>query len=182
MSSKLSLLNASSSSKSEEFNLKDIEVLVDSKQQHWFKRSNVGKFWGLLNIHRSTEKLVDEDQKTRAFLQAEGGCHIITPPKKNAQDHDIFMLLTGALYVIVNSRNDKGQALKKYILKDIVPRGFDATIEEIQKEHNQQTKHSLAAFNAKDIPVVVAVMISPSLIESSRFFFQSKLLIYCIFS
>ena len=92
------------------------------------------------------------------------------------------MLLTCALYVIVNSRNDKGQALKKYILKDIVPRGFDATIEEIQKEHNQQTKHSLAAFNAKDIPVVVAVMISPSLIESSRFFFQSKLLIYCIFS
>ena len=36
-----------------------------------------------------------------------------------------------------------------------------------------------AAFSAKNIPVVAALMISPSLIESSIFFFQSKLLIYC---
>ena len=35
------------------------------------------------------------------------------------------------------------------------------------------------AFSAKNILVVVAVMISPSLIESSMFFFQIKLLIYC---
>ena len=46
MSSKLSLLNASSSSKSEEFNLKDIEVLVDSKEQHWFKWDHIGNFEG----------------------------------------------------------------------------------------------------------------------------------------
>ena len=41
---------------------------------------------------------------------------------------------------------------------------------------------TFAAFSAKNIPVVVAVIISPSLIESSMFFFQSKLLIYCNFS
>ena len=40
---------------------------------------------------------------------------------------------------------------------------------------------TFAAFSAKNIPVVVAVMIRPSLIESSMFFFQLKLLIYCIF-
>ena len=34
---------------------------------------------------------------------------------------------------------------------------------------------SFATFNAKNIPVVVAVMIIPSLIKSSMFFFQSKL-------
>ena len=39
---------------------------------------------------------------------------------------------------------------------------------------------TFAAFSAKNIPVVVAVMISLSLIESSMFFFQSKLVIYCI--
>ena len=83
----------------------------------------MGKFLGLDNIHRSTAKLTDEDQKTRAFLQAEGGCHIMTPPREDAQDHDIFISLTGALYVIVNSRKDKGKALKKHILKDIAPRG-----------------------------------------------------------
>ena len=37
-----------------------------------------------------------------------------------------------------------------------------------------------AYFNVKNILVVGAVMISPPLIESSLFFFQSKLLIYCI--
>ena len=39
---------------------------------------------------------------------------------------------------------------------------------------------TFAAFSAKNIRVVVVVMINPSLMESSMFFFQSKLLIYCI--
>ena len=39
--------------------------------------------------------------------------------------------------VFVNSRNDKGKALKEHILKDIVPPGFDARIEEIQEKHWQ---------------------------------------------
>lgn len=37
MSSQLTLLNASSSRKPEEIKLKDIEVLVDNKEQPWFK-------------------------------------------------------------------------------------------------------------------------------------------------
>ena len=97
----------------------------------------MGKFLGLVNIHSSTAKPADEDQKTRAFLQTEGGCHIMTLPREDAQDHYIFISLTGALYVVVNSRKEKGKALKKHILKDIVPRGFDARIEEIQEKHRQ---------------------------------------------
>ena len=61
----------------------------------------------------------------------------MNPPREYAQDHDIFISLTGALYVTVNSRKGKGKSLKKHILKDIVPRGFDARIEEIQKKHRQ---------------------------------------------
>ena len=57
--------------------------------------------------------------------------------REDAKDHDIFISLTGALYVTVNSRKDKSKALKKHILKDIVPRGFDARIEEIQEKHRQ---------------------------------------------
>ena len=59
------------------------------------------------------------------------------PSRKDAQDHDIFISLTGALYVTVNSWKDKGKALKKHILKDIVSSGFDARIEEIQEKHRQ---------------------------------------------
>ena len=49
-----SLLNVSNgSSKSEEFNFKDIEVLVDSEKQNWFKRAQVGNFLGLKHIDTS---------------------------------------------------------------------------------------------------------------------------------
>ena len=92
---------------------------------------------GLVHIHRSTARLADEDQKSRAFLNVEGECHDATPPREDAQDHDIFISLTGTLYVVVNSQKDKGKALKKHILKDIVPRGFDVKIEEIQEKHRQ---------------------------------------------
>ena len=97
----------------------------------------MGKFLGLVHIHRSTSRLADKDQKTRAFLKVEGGgggggrCHDATPPKEVAQDHDIFISLTGALYVVVHSQKSKGRALKKHILKDVVPRGFDVRTEEI---------------------------------------------------
>ena len=121
-------------SKPEEFNLQDIEVLVDREEQKWFKRAHVGKFLGLVHIHRSTAKLVDEDQRTRAFLQAEGGCHVITP-REDVQDHDIFISLTGTPYVTLNYRKDNGKALKKHILKDIVPRGVDVRIEGNQEKH-----------------------------------------------
>ena len=61
------------------------------------------------------------------------------PSRKDAQDHDIFILLTGALYVTenVNSWKDKVKVLKKHILKDIVPCAFDTRIEEIQGKHQQ---------------------------------------------
>ena len=132
------LLNVSNdSSKPEEFSIKDIEVLVDNKEQNWFKRAHVGKFLGIVNIHRSTAKLANEDQKTPVFLQAEGGVHIMNTAREDAQDHDIFISLTGALYVVVNYQKDKGKALKKHILKDIAPRGCDVRIEEIQEKHRQ---------------------------------------------
>ena len=98
------MLNASNGSgKPEEFNLKDIEVIVNGKEQNWFRRAHVGKFLGLVHIHISMSKLTNEDQKTWVFLQAGIGCHIMTLPREDAQDHGIFISLTGALYVTVNS-------------------------------------------------------------------------------
>ena len=82
MSSLLNVSNASS--KSEEFSLKDIEVFVDSGEQNWFKRVHVGKFLGIVNIRRSTAKLADEDQKTRAFLQGEARVNIMKTPREDA--------------------------------------------------------------------------------------------------
>ena len=47
--------------------------------------------------------------------------------------------------MIVNSHKDKGKALKEQILNDIVPREFDARIEEIQGKHRQAIEEKDAA-------------------------------------
>ena len=103
MSSVLNVSN-SSGSKPEEFSIDDIEVLVDKKEQNWFKRAHVRKFLGLVHIHSSTAKLADNDQKTRASLRVEGDIHSMDPLRGDAQDHDIFLSETGALYVLNKCR------------------------------------------------------------------------------
>ena len=49
------------------------------------------------------------------------------------------------MYVIVKSQRDKGKALKKHILEDIIPRGLDARIEEIQEKHRRAIEEKDAA-------------------------------------
>ena len=55
MSSVLNISNANSNP--EEFSLNDIEMLVDSEEQNWFKRAHVGKSLGLKNIRTSLNDL-----------------------------------------------------------------------------------------------------------------------------
>ena len=50
---------------------------------------------------------------------------------------DKFLSFFEVMYVFVNSQKDNIKALGKHILKDIIPRGFDAMIEEIQEKHRQ---------------------------------------------
>ena len=102
MSSVLNVPNGSS--KSEEFNLNDIEVLVDSEEQNCFKRAHVRKFLSLKHIDTP-----------------EGGLDKCEMATRND----------------IGSQKDKGKAIKKHILKDFVPRGLDARIEEIQGKHQQ---------------------------------------------
>ena len=47
-------------------------------------------------------------------------------PKDQQNKTGNFLSLTGTLYVLVNSRKDKGKGLKEHFLKDLVRRGFDA--------------------------------------------------------
>ena len=135
-----SLLNVSNgaSRKSEEFTLKDIEVFVDSDEQKWFKRAHVGKFLGIEDIRTSLNGLEKCEILTRQELvptrRGTPGWH---GPKNQQNKTDKFLSFFGVMYVIVNSQKDKGKALKKHIMKDIVSRGFDAKIEKIQEKHRQ---------------------------------------------
>ena len=71
-------------------------------------------------------------------------------PKDHQNKTDKFLSVFRVMYVIIKSQKDKGNALKKHILKDIVPRGFDARIEEIQEKHQQAIEkkdETIALFN-----------------------------------
>ena len=133
------MLNVSNaSSKSEEFSLKDIEVLVDGEEQNWFKRTHAGKFLGLPQIEKLLVCL--DECKIRArndFDLTHTTATGWSGPKDHQNKMDKFLSLLRVMYVIVKSKKDKGKALKKHILKDIVPCGFNARIEGIKEKHRQ---------------------------------------------
>ena len=131
MSSILNFSNANS--KPEEFSIKDIEMLVDSEEQNWFKRAHVGKFLGPEDIRTSLNGLEKCEMLTRQELVPNRrGTPVWSGPKDQQNKTDKFLSVFGVMYTIVNSEKDKGKVLKKHILKDIVPRGVDTRIEEIQ--------------------------------------------------
>ena len=66
-------------------------------------------------------------------------------PKDQQNRTDKFLSVFRVMYVIVNSQNDKGKALKEHILKDIVPSGFDSRIEEIKEKYRQAIEEKDAA-------------------------------------
>ena len=126
------------SSKSEEFSLNDIEVLVDGEEQNWFKWAHVGKFLDLPQIEKSLVGLDKCEICTRndfdpTLTTATGW----SGPKDHQNKTDKFLSFFMVIYVIVICKKDKGKVLKEHILKDIVPRGFDAKLEEIQGKHRQ---------------------------------------------
>ena len=141
------VLNVSNAnSKPEEFSIKDIEMLVDSEEQNWFKRAHVGKLLGLENIQTSLHDLDKcEILTSQVLAPIRLGTSPWPGPKDQQNKTDKFLSAFGVMYVIISSKTDKGKTLKDHILKDIVPRGFDARIEEIQENHRQAMEEKDAA-------------------------------------
>ena len=126
--------------------LKDIEVLVDSEERNWFKRADVGKFLGIEDIWTPLNGLEKCEMLTRQELVP---TWCTTPgwpgPKDEQNKTDKFLSVFGFMHIIVNSQKDKCKALKEHILKDIVPRSFDARIDGIQGKHQQAIEEKDAA-------------------------------------
>ena len=63
------VLNVSNdSSKPQEFSMKNIEMLVDSEEQNWFKRAHVGRILGIEDIRTSFNGLEKCEMLTRQEL------------------------------------------------------------------------------------------------------------------
>ena len=113
--------------------LNNIEVLFDSDGESCFKHAHVRKFLVLAKILMSVEELDTLEMPKRDDIKAMVSNPYPWPGPKDQQNKtDKFLSVYGVIYVMVNSRKYKGKVLKEHILKDILPRGFDARIEEIQ--------------------------------------------------
>ena len=140
MSSPLLNVSNDADGRPAEFGLKDIDVFVVSEEPNWLKQTHVGKFLGLEDNRTSLNDLEKCEILTRQELIPTRRSTLGWSGNKDQQNKtDKFLLVYGVMYVIVNSRKDKGKALKEHILRNIVPCGFDARIKEIRGEHNQQT-------------------------------------------
>ena len=132
---------SNANSKPQWLSLKDIEVFVDSEEQNWFKRAHMGKYLGLGNIRTSLNDLDKcEILIRKELIPTQRGTSLWRGPKDQQNKTNKFLSVFGFVYVIVNSKKDKGKALKDHILEDIVPRGVYARIKEIQKKHQQAIK------------------------------------------
>ena len=131
-----------------------IEILYDDQNQPWFKRAHVGTFLDLPQIYKSLGKLDECEMLTRNYFEPTQSA---TPgwsgPKDQQNITDVFLSLTGVLYVIVNARKDRGKELKHHILTDVIPRGLNDKMKEQQRtiEDHQQ------AMEEKDMDHRVAI-------------------------
>ena len=98
----------------------------------------MGKSLGIENIGTSLNDPEKCEMLTRQeLIPSQRGTLDWFGPKYQQTKTDKFLSAFGVMYVIENSKKDKGKALKDHILKNIVPRGLDARIEEIQEKHQQ---------------------------------------------
>ena len=139
---------SNASSKPEEFNFKDIEMLVDSEGQNWFKRAHVRKFLGLSQI----EKLIVGLDKCEIHVKKDSDSTYTTAtgwsgPKNHQNKTDKFLSTFGVMYVIVKFQKDKSKALKKHILKDIVLRGLMQELKRSKKSTDKPLKKKMRQFH-----------------------------------
>ena len=116
------------------FNSVPIEVLCDEKNQPWFKRAHVGSYLELAHINTSLKGLDSSEIRFRSqFKPTYRNTVGWSGPKHQQNKTDVFLSVYGVMHVIVNSHKPKGKELRKWLLLDIIPRGFNKMIEEKQE-------------------------------------------------
>ena len=108
-----------------------VEVLFDGGNQSWFTRAHIGKYLGHAHINTSLEGINSEESRPRIAFGASYRTTVgWSGPKCEQCKTDVFLSVYGVMHAVVNSRKSKGKELKDWILRDVVPRGFNKLIEE----------------------------------------------------
>ena len=107
------------------FNAKVIEVLTDAKSGPWFKRADLGRFLGIVDVRHNFKNIATV---SRSEIAVKGGGP--TPSLLQSQnDHDAFVDLEAALEIVVRSRKPRSVELTKWLTR----KGVEKIAEEKQK-------------------------------------------------
>ena len=102
-----------------------IEVLSDATGAPHFKRADLGRFLGIVDMRHSFENVAT---KPRSQLIRQGG--VGAPTLLQSQNnHDVFVDLDAALEIVVRSRKPKAVELTKWLTR----KGVEKVIQEHQK-------------------------------------------------
>ena len=127
-------------------------MLFDGQNQPWFKRAHVGKFLALSQIEKSLSGL-ERESKPRSALESTCSSTMgWSGPKSEQNKTDVFLSVYGVIYAVVKSRKSKGKELREWILKDIVPRGFN---ELLVKEHQKAIEKKQRSIDEKDMQIAL---------------------------
>ena len=100
-----------------------IETLFDDQNKPWFKRADLGRYLGIVDIRHMFKGI-----KTTSRLEIMGGAqNPFLGKRKNP--HYAFVNLDGALEIAVRSRKPKAVALVKWLTKK--------GVEKLQKDHQK---------------------------------------------
>ena len=108
-----------------------IETLFEDQNQPWFKRADLGRYLGIVDI-RHMLKII----KTTPRLEIMGSVQNPSLGKRK-NPHNAFVNLDSALEIAVRSRKPKAVALVKWLVKK--------SVEKLQEEHQIQTEEKDAA-------------------------------------
>ena len=101
-----------------------IEVLSDANAALHFKRADLGRYLGLVNV-----KATYRDISTVSRKLLSNGLISPHPLLQSQNDHDAFVDLEGALEIVVRSRKPKAVALTKWLTR----KGVEKIAEENRK-------------------------------------------------
>ena len=113
-----------------------IEVIIDTERNPWFKRAHVGELLGQKKVLMSIEGLDKQEMVRRDDMDATvSNPYPWSGPKDQQNKTDIFLSVYGVFYVIVRSKNPKGKELREWVMRDTIPRGLNDKIKELKDKH-----------------------------------------------
>ena len=109
-----------------------IEVLTDANGAPHFKRADLGRFLGIVDV-----KATYRDTSTVSRKLISKGVCLPHPLLQGQNDHDAFVDLDGALEIVVRSRKPKAVELTRWLTR----KGVEKIAEEHQKAIDEKDMH-----------------------------------------